>query len=230
MRLFLQQKEENMEQYFPILRNTQLFAGLSDREMTEILHCLQARRAGFERGAYVLRQGEQAGSILLLVEGSLHIQSDDYWGNRSIVNTVRAGELFGAAYAAPGGGPLLNDVVAVEKSTVLFFEIGRLFSVCPSGCRFHGAVVQNLFFVLAEKNRELTQKLVHMAQRSTREKLVSYLSCEAKRRGSPDFSIPFNRQQLADYLSVDRSALSRELCRMREEGMLSFEKNHFILR
>lgn len=218
-----------MEEYFPLLRRTQLFSGLTDAELAEMLGCLQGRQEAFHKGEYVYQQGERIDSITILLEGCLHIQSDDYWGNRSIVSTVRVGEMFGAAYAAPGGGPLLNDVVAVDRSTVLFFQINRLFSVCPSGCRFHGAVVQNLFFVLAEKNRELTQKLAHMAQRSTREKLVSYLSHEAKRRGGPDFSIPFNRQQLADYLSVDRSALSRELCRMREEGMLSFEKNHFTL-
>lgn len=218
-----------MEEYFPLLRRTQLFSGLTDAELAEMLVCLQGRQAAFYKGEYVYQQGERIGSITILLEGCLHIQSDDYWGNRSIISTLRAGEMFGAAYAVPEGEPLRNDVVAVEDSTVLFLEVRRLFTVCPSGCKFHALVVQNLFLALSAKNRSLMQKLDHITKRSTREKLISYLSEEARRCGSASFSIPFDRQQLADYLSVDRSAMSKELCRMRDDGLLSFEKKHFVL-
>ena len=218
-----------MEEYFPLLRRTQLFSGLTDAELAEMLVCLQSRQAAFYKGEYVYQQGERIGSITILLEGCLHIQSDDYWGNRSIISTLRAGEMFGAAYAVPEGEPLRNDVVAVEDSIVLFLEVRRLFTVCPSGCKFHALVVQNLFLALSAKNRSLMQKLDHITKRSTREKLISYLSEEARRCGSASFSIPFDRQQLADYLSVDRSAMSKELCRMRDDGLLSFEKNHFVL-
>lgn len=218
-----------MEEYFPLLRRTQLFSGLTDAELAEMLGCLQGRQEVFHKGEYVYQQGERIGSITILLEGCLHIQSDDYWGNRSIISTLRAGEMFGAAYAVPEGEPLRNDVVAVEDSIVLFLEVRRLFTVCPSGCKFHALVVQNLFLALSAKNRSLMQKLDHITKRSTREKLISYLSEEARRCGSASFSIPFDRQQLADYLSVDRSAMSKELCRMRDDGLLSFEKNHFVL-
>ena len=164
-----------------------------------------------------------------MVEGNLHIQKDDYWGHRSIINSVGVGEMFGEAYAAPDSGTLLNDVVAVEDSTVLFFDVRRILTVCSSACNFHSMVVQNLFFAISEKNRRLVQKLGHMAKRSTREKLISYLSEEAKQQNSGTFTIPFNRQQLADFLSVDRSAMSNELCKMRDDGLLTFEKNRFTL-
>ncbi|MBQ9534407.1 MAG: Crp/Fnr family transcriptional regulator [Clostridia bacterium] len=219
-----------MEKYIPVLSRTKLFAGVAGKDIAAMLGCLQAKLRRYKKGEYVLRQGEQMHDIMLLAEGALHIQRDDYWGNRSIVSSVEAGDMFGEAYAAPDSGALLNDVVAVEDSAVIFFDSGRVLRVCSSACRFHSAVVQNLFFAVSERNRTLVQKLGHMSRRSTREKLISYLSDESKRHNSSSFFIPFNRQQLADFLSVDRSAMSSELCRMRDEGMLSFEKNHFVLK
>ena len=137
--------------------------------------------------------------------------------------------MFGEAYIAPESGALLNDVIAVEDSTVMFFDVKRIITVCSSACRFHSIVVQNLFFAISEKNRKLVQKLGYISKRSTRKKLMSYLSEEAKRNNSSSFIIPFNRQQLADFLSVDRSAMSNELCKMRDEGLLEFNKNAFKL-
>ena len=123
----------------------------------------------------------------------------------------------------------MNDVVAVEDSTVIFLDMHHLLTTCSHRCRFHEQVIQNLFVAVAEKNRKLVRKLELMSRRSTREKLLAYLSDEARRAGNPSFTIPFNRQQLADFLSVDRSAMSSELCKMREEGLVDFEKNRFIL-
>lgn len=218
-----------MREYIPVLNRTKLFAGVGEAEISAMLGCLQAEQYSYKKGEYVFRQGEYLNNITVLVEGSLHVQSDDYWGNRSIINVITIGEMFGESYAAPGSGALLNDVVAVEDSTVIFFDVRRILTVCSSACKFHSLVVQNLFFAISEKNRMLVQKLGHMAKRSTREKLISYLSEESKRQSSPTFTIPFNRQQLADFLSVDRSAMSNELCKMRDEGLLIFEKNKFTL-
>jgi len=218
-----------MKEYIPILVKTKLFAGVSEVEISAMLSCLQAKRQNYKKGEYVLHQGEQLDCIIVLVEGCLHIQRDDYWGNRSIMSVIGVGEMFGEAYVAPESGTLLNDVVAMEDSTVLFFNVERTLTTCTSACRFHTMVVQNLFFAISEKNLKLVQKLGHMSKRSTREKLMSYLSEEAKKQNSATFSIPFNRQQLADFLSVDRSAMSNELCKMRDEGLLTFEKNRFTL-
>lgn len=218
-----------MKKYISILKQTQLFAGVGDNEISAMLGCLQAKLGIYKKGEYVFRQGEHLNNITVLVEGNLHIQRDDYWGNRSIINIINVGEMFGEAYVAPDSGAILNDVIAVEDSVVIFFDIRRILTVCSSVCKFHSIVVQNLFFAISEKNRKLVQKLGHMSKRSIREKLLSYLSEEAKRQNRGVFAIPFNRQQLADFLSVDRSAMSNELCKMRDEGLLMFEKNRFTL-
>ena len=218
-----------MNKYIGILKRTQMFAGVIDDEISSMLNCLGARLKSFKKGEYVLRQGEHLSDIIVLVEGNLHIQKDDYWGNRSILGQISVGELFGEAYIAPESSALLNDVVAVEDSTIILFDVKRIITTCPSACRFHAMVVQNMFFAISEKNRRLVQKLGHMSKRSTREKLISYLSEEAKKQNTASFTIPFNRQQLADFLSVDRSAMSNELCKMRDEGLLEFEKNQFKL-
>lgn len=218
-----------MKQYISILKHTRLFSGVGEDEISAMLDCLQATAKTYKKGEYIFREGEYIHTLAILVKGTLYVQKDDYWGNRSIVNMINLGEMFGEAYAAPDSSVLLNDVVATENSVVIFFDIRKILTVCPSACRFHSMTVQNLFFSISEKNRILMQKLGHMAQRTTREKLISYLSEEAKRQASSSFEIPFNRQQLADFLSVDRSAMSNELSKMRKEGLLIFEKNRFSL-
>lgn len=218
-----------MEKYVELLKRTQLFSGVKDTEITSMLHCLQAKLLTFKKGDYVFREGEHIDKLTILAEGKLLVQRDDFWGNRSIVNVIRIGEMFGEAYVAPESGSLLNDVIAEEDSTVIFFDVRRILTVCSTACRFHSMVVQNLFFALSEKNRKLVQKIGHMSKRSTRAKLLSYLSEEAKRHNNNRFTIPFTRQQLADFLCVDRSAMSNELCKMRDEGLLQFDKNKFIL-
>lgn len=196
-----------MKKYIGILKNTKLFAGAGEEEIQAMLSCLGAVLHHYKKGDYVFRAGEYVHNLTVLVEGGLHIQKDDYWGNRAI----------------------LGDVVAVKDSSVIFFDIYRILSVCPSACKFHSLVIKNLFFEISEKNRKLVAKLGHISNRTTREKLLSYLSDEAKRNKSSAFSIPFNRQQLADFLSVDRSAMSNELCKMRDEGLIEFNKNRFVL-
>ncbi len=218
-----------MKEYIPVLMRTKLFSGVGGDDIIAMLSCLGARFRTYKKGEYVLRQGEHLQDILVLAKGSLYIQKDDYWGNRSILGHIGIGEIFGAAYVAPESGALLNDVIAVEESAVFFFDVKRVITTCSSACRFHTMVVQNLFFAISDNNRNLVQKLDYLSRRTTREKLISYLSEEAKKHNSASFTIPFNRQQLADYLSVDRSAMSNELCKMRDEGLLEFEKNRFRL-
>ena len=218
-----------MKKYIEILKRTQLFSGVSDTEISAMLNCLQAKLLTFQKGDYVFREGERIDNITVLVKGKLLVQHDDFWGNRNIVNVIRVAEMFGEAYVAPVSGSLLNDVIAEEDSAVIFFDVRRILTVCSTACRFHSMMIQNLFFAISEKNRKLVQKIGHMSKRSTRAKLLSYLSEEAKRQNSSHFTIPFTRQQLADFLCVDRSAMSNELCKMRDEGLLQFAKNQFIL-
>lgn len=218
-----------MKKFIPLLSKTQMFSGIGEKETEAMLSCLGAKIKSFKKGEYVLRQGQHLSDILVLAEGNLHIRKEDYWGNLSILGKVSPGEMFGESYVAPESGAILNDVVAIEDSVVMFFDVRRIITTCKNSCQFHYTVIQNLFFAISEKNRNLVQKLGYMSKRTTREKLLSYLSEEAKKQKSSEIQIPFNRQQLADFLSVDRSAMSNELSKMRREGILEYEKNQFIL-
>ena len=218
-----------MKKYVSILKRTKLFSGIGDDDILSMLNCLNATVREYSKGEYAFRQGEYIRNLMILAAGRLHIQEEDYWGNLNILNEIRPGEMFGEAYIVPNSGPLMDDVIAIEESVVLFFDMERILTVCPSACPFHTRLIKNIFYTISDKNKSLVQKLSYMSERSTREKLLSYLSDEAKRQNSSSFSIPFNRQQLADFLSVDRSAMSNELCKLRDEGMLDFHKNEFTL-
>lgn len=218
-----------MQQYIPILKNSPLFSGVTPEEMALMFSCLGAFIKTYSRGEYLFREGEETGHITVLISGELHIQRDDYWGDRSIISHVEPGNMFGEAYLSSDNGVILYDVAAAKDSTVIFFDINRILTVCPSACPYHTRVMQNLFYALSDRNRYLVQKLGHMSRRTTREKLISYLSEQADRNQSNSFTIPFNRQQLADFLSVDRSAMSSELGKMRDEGLITFNKNSFTL-
>ncbi len=134
-----------MDKYTDVLKNTKLFAGVGEEEIGTMLDCLGAALRQYKKGDYVYRAGEYVRSLTVLVEGYLHIQKDDYWGNRAILGDVAVGEMFGEAYVSPESGALLNDVVAVEDSAVLFFDIQQILTVCPSACKFHSLTVKNLF-------------------------------------------------------------------------------------
>ncbi|MGN0517599.1 MAG: Crp/Fnr family transcriptional regulator [Acutalibacteraceae bacterium] len=218
-----------MENFIPVLKNTTLFANVSDDEIITMTNCLHTRIREYQKDEYVFRTGDYIDAIAILVRGSLLIQKGDYWGNRSIVNKISVGEIFGEAYAMQDNEALLNDVLAIEDSTVLMFNVKRVMNVCSNACEHHTIIIQNLIRSISHKNIILTQKIDCMAQRSTREKLTAYLSAQSKKHGNASFDIPFNRQQLADFLSVDRSAMSNELCKMRDDGMLKFNRNHFEL-
>lgn len=219
-----------MKKYLSLLKNSKLFQGISENELLFMLNCLSAVTRSYQKGEYIFTRGERIDSVALLLEGCIHIQKEDYWGNLSILSEISEGEIFGEVYACLGNEEMLHNAVAVKPSEVLFLDVKRILTMCPSACQFHGRLIRNLLSALALKNKMLTQKLEHMSKRTTREKLLSYLSEQSQRAGSPAFDIPFNRQQLADFLSVDRSAMSAELCRMRDEGILTFDRNHFVLR
>ena len=200
-----------------ILENSRLFAGIREDEIQPMLSCLQAVERKYPRGAYIFHTGEEVRALALLVRGTAHIQKEDFWGNRSLLASLAAGDIFAEAYAMPGSGAMRSDVVAVESCTVLLMDVERVLSRCTNSCAFHARLTENLFALLAEKNRILARK-------------VDYLAQQAQRAGSAEFTIPFNRQQLADFLSVERSAMSAELSRMQAEGLLETERSHFRLK
>ena len=162
-----------MKKYLSLLKNSKLFQGISEDEFTSMLECLSAVTRDYHKGEYVFSRGERIDSVALLLEGCIHIQKEDYWGNLSILSEISEGEIFGEVYACLGSDELLNNAVAVKPSKVLFLDVKRILTMCPSACQFHGRLIRNLLTVLAQKNKMLTQKLEHMSKRTTREKLLS---------------------------------------------------------
>lgn len=219
-----------MREFLPVIRSAQLFSGISEEELSTVLSCLHAEQKDFSKEAFVLRAGDAADSIGLVLSGSVLIIQEDIWGNRNILSKAGPGQTFAAAFACAPGSVLNVSVIAEMPATVMFFNVKRIMDVCPSACAHHSRIIRNLLGELAEKNLRFSEKLTHMGQRTTRAKLMSYLSAEAQRRGEYEFDISFSRQQLADYLGVERSGLSLELGKMRAEGLLDFQKNHFVLK
>lgn len=219
-----------MEKYFPILKNSPLFAGIRQEELGEMLHCLQARTAHYTKGAYILHAGNPVDSLGVMLTGKALVIHEDFWGSRNLMASLTPGQCFAETFACAPQTPLNVSVVAELPSTILFLNVQRILEVCPESCAHHTRMVRNLLSEMARKNVAFSQKLTHLGQRSTRAKLLSYLSAESQRQGSVEFDIPFTRQQLADYLFVERSGLSQELCKMRDEGLISFHKSHFLLK
>ena len=164
----------------------------------------------------------------LLLSGSALLVQEDLWGRRNILAKVAAGDAFAEAFAA-AGGPLNLSVVANEDCEALLLDLNRVLTLCPSACPSHTKLVHNLVAVLAQKLLVLNDKITHMSRQTTQEKLLSYLSAQAQRQGKLTFDIPYDRQQLADYLCVDRAAMSSELSKLQKKGLLQYHRNHFTL-
>lgn len=211
------------------LSNTLLFQGTSPEEVKAMLNCLQAEQKTYQKGDMIYRMGDAVPAMGLVLSGSVSIENDDIWGNKSILDTAFPGQVFAETYACVPSEPMMVSVVASEKTEVLFLNVGRILQVCSNHCSHHNKIIHNLLSVSARKNLNLSRRIFHTSAKSIRGRLLSYLSYQAIKNGRREFDIPFSRQQLADYLSVDRSALSNELSKMQKEGLLKTERNHFTL-
>ena len=218
-----------MEQYVEVLLASRRFAGVRRAELEAMLVCLGGRVARYARDGEILGAGERTRCLGLVLSGTVYVLREDFWGNRNILTAAGPGEVFGESYACLPEEAIPIRAVAAESAEVLLLEVRRVLTTCPSACAFHALLIRNLLEVLAVKNLTMNEKLIHLTQRTTRDKLLSYLSVCSARAGEPEFEIPYNRQQLADYLSVDRSAMSAELSRLRAQGILVCKKNRFRL-
>ncbi|MHC6202128.1 Crp/Fnr family transcriptional regulator [Breznakiellaceae bacterium SP9] len=218
-----------MEDYLPSLALCPLFEGIAPSDLSALLRCLGVMEARYEKGAAVLLRDELPRYFGIALSGGLFVEQDSFWGNRHIMERIEPVGLFGAAFSLGGFEKLPVSITAAEPTTVLLIDGRKISKTCTAACTFHARLIRNLLSHLAQKNVLLIQKLEHLTQRSIREKLLSYLSSQALGAKAQSFAIPFNRQELADYLCVDRSALCSELGRMRDDGLLTFAKSRFTL-
>jgi CRP/FNR family transcriptional regulator, dissimilatory nitrate respiration regulator len=206
-----------------------LFACIDEQEMASLTKCLGAHSKSYGKGQLIMSAGDLVQEIGIVLSGSVQLVNDDFFGNRSIIGLIGPGGMFGEGFSCAGEERLPLSVEAAADCEVLFVDYRRVITTCPSACVFHSRLVENMLSILAHKNVQLTEKIRHISKRSTREKLLSYLAEESQKAGSNEFTIPFSRQELADYLCVERSAMSAELSRLRQAGILDTERSHFQL-
>ena len=218
-----------MEEFLPVLKKSSLFSGVSADEIKSMLSCLSARMKHYKKEEFIIRSGDFIHSVGMVLTGTALIIQEDFWGKRSIISEVMPGTLFAETYACISSIPIEMSVVGDSECDILFLDFNKSLTVCTSACGFHTRLIQNFLSAIAGRNLVLTKKMQHMSKKTIREKLLSYLSTESLKSNSSIFDIPFNRQQLADYLSVDRSALSNELGKLQAEGILTFNRNRFTL-
>ena len=218
-----------MEKYYEILLTNPIFAGISREELVSMLQCLNARVTPVSKGSPVFLEGDPAGFIGIVLEGSVRIVRDDYYGQRTLLALAEPGDIFAEAYACAGVDTMPVSGYAAADSRVLLLQSRKMLTVCTNACGFHNRLVQNLLQVVSQKNLLLSSKIQFMSQKTTREKLMAYLLDQAKGRGSAEFTIPLDRQALADFLGVERSAMSAEIGKLRRDGILETTGSRFRL-
>ena len=218
-----------MKKFFKTLGTCPLFDGISVDDISGLLACLGATARKVPKHHHILSEGEPAKLLGILLSGSAEVINQDIYGNRNIVSRIAPGELFGESFACAGAATLPVSVIANEDSEVMLIDCRRITTSCSNACGFHNQMIYNLLQSVAERNLEFHQKLEIVSKRTTREKLMAYLLSEAKRSGSKSFTIPFDRQGLADYLGVERSAMSAELSKLQKDGILKTTRSHFTL-
>ncbi|MDL2267951.1 Crp/Fnr family transcriptional regulator [Desulfovibrio sp. OttesenSCG-928-G15] len=211
------------------LEHNPLFADIDGNHVDAMLLCMQAKRQSYSRDDFVFMVGDRATSVGIVLTGGVRVVMDDLDGQRTILSHVGPGGLFGEAFSCAQTDSLPVSVVASENSEIMLIDYRKIVTTCSSSCAFHIKMIRNMLQMLAGNNILLTRKIEHISKRSTREKLLSFLSTQAVMDRSTTIEIPFNRQELADYLCVDRSALSRELSAMQADGIIKYEGKHFEL-
>ena len=227
--LNFQQKENYLKKYLEILKKCPLFSEIEDENLLKMLVCLGARIISFDKKYTIFAEGMEAKQIGIVLSGEAQIIQIDYFGNRSILGTAAACDVFGEAFAAAEVKSLPISVIASEPCEVMLIDCSRILGTCGNNCGFHRQLIYNLMKALATKNLLFYQRIEITSKRTTREKLMAYLMLSAKRAGKSSFDIPFDRQELADYLEVDRSGLSAEISKLRHEGIIDCKKNSFTL-
>jgi len=209
------------------LKQISLFEGIEPHELKSLISCLGAKYRSYEKNETVLLAGSHVEQIGIVLTGSVQVIKEDLIGNRTIIGNVGEYELFAEVFACASVNVIPITVIASEDCTIMWIGFHKIVATCPSSCVFHTKLIENMMKILARKNMLLNQKIDCLSKRSIRDKLITYLISQADRQKSLIFSIPFSRNELADYLCVDRSAMSRELGKMRDEGLLDYDRNTF---
>ena len=220
---------ERLEKYYNQIKNSPVFYGMNDEELKGLLECFNARVRKYEKEEMIIRQGDMISNIYLILDGAVNIEKDSYWGRRIIISRLGKNDNLALSFVGSKDIESSVDAITVEDTLVLILGYEKCTSMCQNACTRHKVLINNLFQILSKENIELIQKIENVSQKTIRDKLMTYLSNEAQKNHSNKFSISFNRQDLADYLNVDRSAMSFELSKLQKEGLIVYNKNQFQL-
>ena len=218
-----------MKKYLEILKKCPLFEKIEEEKLIVMLNCLGAKVISFDKKYTVFAEGSSAKYIGIVLSGSVQVLQVDYYGNRSILSQISPSEMFAEAFACAEMKSIPVSVVANEPSEIMLIDSSHILHTCSNNCGFHQQLIFNLMKDLAMKTIMFHQRIDITSKRTTREKLLAYLMLMAKQTGLDSFDIPFDRQELADYIEVERSGLSAEISKMRREGIIECHKNHFTL-
>lgn len=220
-----------MTELYKKVKDNPLFFGISEEDISKMLNCFTCRERKYSAGEMIFAQGDTVTSTGLILDGCVHLVREDYNGNRTIISKIDAGDIFAESLAfAPESEKISpSGIYAASDCSVLFLDCKKILSVCKNSCRCHIRFTENMLSVISRKNLNLNRRLSHLSRRSTKEKLLSYLHEQASICGKNSFYIPFDRQQLADYLCVERSAMSAVLSELKKSRQIDFNKNFFVI-
>ena len=204
-----------------------LFAGIKPEDLKAMLGCIGYHIGTFQKGDIVAFENENIKHVGIVLSGCVDMVKEDIWGNKTMLVRMRKNELFGETFACGEDNLSVVTFLVSEDARILFIPFDRVMHSCTMACRFHHQLIENMVHIIANKNRDLMRKVEVVSKRSIREKLLTYLSIQAQTQSSRYFEIPLGRVELAEYLCVDRSALTRELAKMKEDGLIDFDKNCF---
>jgi CRP-like cAMP-binding protein len=209
------------------LKNTRLFSNIKEADIPALLKCLGSRKQSYPKEDFIFLAGQSAPAVGILLSGKAQVIKENMLGDSMIIGTLIPGDMFGETYACMGKEAIPVSVVALEPCEALLLDVGRIVHTCQTACPFHQQLIANLLQIMARKNDMLNRKMSFITHKTIRSRLEAYFYDQMEQCGSYEFTLPFNRNELADYLCMDRSAMCRELSHMKEEGILDYSGNHF---
>lgn len=221
--------KHDLTSYIDTLSACRLFTGIDEQDLPAMLTCLDGNHIHVKKGNPIFVEGDPARFIGIILTGTAQVIREDYYGHRSIMTDLQPGDLFAEAFSCAGLSAVPISVFAMTDSDILLLDCHHLLTSCSNSCDFHNTLIRNLLYEIARKNLALNQKIRYMSEKTTRDKLMAYLSDQAKQNHSDTFTIPFNRQALADYLGVERSAMSAEISKLKKGGIIDTQKSTFRL-
>lgn len=217
-----------MKKYLEILKKCKLFESIEDENILKMIRCLGAKVHSYKKEQTIFAEGEMASHMGILLSGTVQIVRVDYYGNRSILTIIEPSALFGESFACAEIKSIPVNVIAEKDCAVMLIDCRKILHPCCNACEFHSRIIFHLMKEIAAKNLLLNQKIEIISKRTTREKLMTYLLMQAKQHGD-NFTVPYDRQELADFLEVDRSGLSAEISKLRKEHVIECKRNSFKL-